>query len=227
MAVQWGLHDTGFNAMEALQVYGRSAQQTAQQQAARQDQETRQAALGQYQRGDQRGAQMTAMGGGMDDLAAHLGKLDDNGRKEAADQMKQLGELALMADTPEKWDAYAMQYAQQGHPEAMQFVGKFSPAARAVLIAQAGKANEFIAQNEPKYMAGGEYGVVNVRDPNAVRAYNAAAEGGAPSQAPAGGGGLEAQAAAAIAAGADPAAVRARMAQMSGGAPSQGGATFP
>lgn len=221
MAVDFRLLGQGFDAMEALNYAGQARQRSMAEQQLQQQQQTRQQAISQYQAGDTAGAQTTALAGGMDDLAKHLSGLDDAGRKAAVDQMKQLGELALLADTPEKWDAYATQYVQQGHPEAQAFIGQYSPAARAALIAQAGKASEFISQNEPKWQSIGEGGIVNVRDPQAIAAY----QGQQPQQAPAGD--LNAMARAAIAAGADPAAVRARMQQMSGGAAPQGAGTFP
>lgn len=129
-----------------------------------------------------------------------------------------IGQLALAADTPEKW-AVAI---QQARAQGIDVAGHEDFSQRNVVLAQAGQLDDWIKSQEPHYIPVGEGGVVNVRDPQAL---SAVASGNVPSSA--GTPDLAKMARDAIAAGADPAAVRARMQQLRGGAPSQGGATFP
>jgi len=242
MAVNWGLQGEGFNALQTLQAFGQAQQQGLQRQQmalAQQERErafaekqaqsaARQRAAAQLAAGDSQGAAQTFAGSGEFDGARFAQSVGEVGHKQAAQQIDELGQLALLADTPEKWDAYATQYVQQGHPEAARFIGQYSPQARANLIAQAGKAKEFLDQQRVDYKVvppggylqgfnsqGAPLGSAQTTPP--VQASHPAAQSG----------NLESQAQAAIAAGADPAAVYARLRQMQGGAPSQGGATFP
>jgi len=236
MAVQWGLQGPGFNALESLQAFGQAQQQGLQrQQLAMKAQEqqqvlaARQAASQQLQQGNYQGAAQTAAAGGDFDYAGFATKAAEVGHKEALQQIEDLGQIALLADTPEKWDAYAQQYVQQGHPEAAKFIGQFSPESRASIIAQAGKASEYLKQQQVEYKVippGGYLQGFDSRGAPLGGAQTAPPQQQAPA-APQSAGNLEAQAAQAIAAGADPSAVYARLRQMQGGAPSQGGATFP
>lgn len=139
--------------------------------------------------------------------------------KEQADIAKQnvevIGNLALMADTPQKWDATIDQLG----PQFAQYKGQF--AQREAIIARAGEAKAFLEQQAPKYQVIPEGGtLVNTRDPAALQQVanqNSSAANMAD---------LEAQAQAAIAAGADPEKVRARMKEL-GGQASPAPATFP
>lgn len=138
--------------------------------------------------------------------------------KQQAEIAKQnveiVGNLALMADTPQKWDATIDQLG----PQFAQYKGQF--AQREAIIARAGEAKAFLEQQAPKYQVIPENGtLVNTRDPAALQQI--ASGQTAPNMAD-----LEAQAQAAIAAGADPEKVRARMQEL-GGAASNGGNTFP
>lgn len=139
--------------------------------------------------------------------------------KEQADvalqNVKTVGQLALMADTPQKWDATIDQLG----PQFAQYKGQF--AQREAIIARAGEAKAFLEQQAPKYQVIPENGtLVNTRDPAALQQVanqNSSAANMAD---------LEAQAQAAIAAGADPEKVRARMKEL-GGQASTAPATFP
>ena len=139
--------------------------------------------------------------------------------KEQADvalqNVKTVGQLALMADTPQKWDATIDQLG----PQFAQYKGQF--AQREAIIARAGEAKAFLEQQAPKYQVIPEGGtLVNTRDPAALQQVanqNSSAANMAD---------LEAQAQAAIAAGADPEKVRARMKEL-GGQASPAPATFP
>lgn len=144
--------------------------------------------------------------------------------KQQAEIVKQnveiVGNLALMADTPQKWDATIEQLG----PQFAQYKGQF--AQREAIIARAGEAKAFLEQQAPKYQAVGyDQELVNVRDPEALQEF-ARIRGRDKPQAAPNMADLEAQAKAAIAAGADPEKVRARMKEL-GGAASNGGKTFP
>lgn len=237
MPVNWGIQGQGFNALEALQTFGQAQQQGLQRQnmALKQQEQqqilaARQQASQQLGQGNYQGAAQTAAAGGDFDYAGFATKAGEVGHKEALQQIEDLGQIALLADTPEKWDAYAQQYVQQGHPEAAKFIGQFSPESRAAIIAQAGKASEYLKQQQVDYKvipAGGYLQGFNAQgvplggagEPQQPQAQPRPQAGGSAN--------LEAMAAQAIAAGADPSAVYARLRQMQGGAPSQGGATFP
>ena len=133
----------------------------------------------------------------------------------ALQNVKTVGQLALMADTPQKWDATIDQLG----PQFAQYKGQF--AQREAIIARAGEAKAFLEQQAPKYQVIPEGGtLVNTRDPAALQQVanqNSSAANMAD---------LEAQAQAAIAAGADPEKVRARMKEL-GGQASPAPATFP
>lgn len=88
--------------------------------------------------------------------------------KEQADIAKQnvevIGNLALMADTPQKWDATIDQLG----PQFAQYKGQF--AQREAIIARAGEAKAFLEQQAPKYQVIPEGGtLVNTRDPAALQ----------------------------------------------------------
>ncbi len=57
---------------------------------------------------------------------------------QAKQRQEVVARAVQMADTPEKWDAMAQQLAQRGIPEAAQYVGKFSPELRSIMMAEAG-----------------------------------------------------------------------------------------
>jgi hypothetical protein len=132
----------------------------------------------------------------------------------ALQNAKTMGQLALMADTPQKWDATIDQLG----PQFAQYKGQF--AMREAIIARAGEATTFLEQQAPKYQVlPADAELVNTRDPAAL-----AAIAQRNSQPPAND--LKAQAEAAIAAGADPEKVYARMKEL-GGQASPAPATFP
>lgn len=137
--------------------------------------------------------------------------------KQQADIAKQnietIGNLAMLADTPQKWDATIDQLG----PQFAQYKGQF--AQREAIIARAGEAKAFLEQQAPKYQVVPEGGMlVDTRNPAALQQV---ASGNPPAN------DLKAQAEAAIAAGADPEKVYARMRELGGGTASNGGETFP
>jgi hypothetical protein len=84
-----------------------------------------------------------------------------------------IGNLALMANTPEKWDATVSQLG----PDFAQYIGQFGM--RDAIIARAGQAKAFLEQQEPKYQVVPEGGMlVNTKDPAALQQ---AANAGVPS----------------------------------------------
>ncbi|MCW2763392.1 MAG: hypothetical protein JWR85_3593 [Marmoricola sp.] len=209
--VNWNLAGPGFDSMQVLQAAGQTypqRQQREQQQYARQ--------------ADQRDYEQK-----QDQINfAHIDKLDERQRAEAKGQIEQFGQFALMADTPEKWDSIVGQYVQMGHPEAAQFLGKFSPQLRQTFIARAGEAKTYLDQQKPDYRVIPEGGYLQDVSPQGLRTQTPNTQ--APAAAPAlAGDAMEAQAQAAIAAGADPVAVRARMSQLRGGAGPQAPRSFP
>lgn len=142
--------------------------QQQQQMRAQQEAQARQGAV----RGDPQALEALA-GFNIDDYI----KLDDRSKKEYAAGVDTIGQLALMADTPEEWDDTVTKLAQ-ANPEFNKYRGRFD--LRQSVIAQAGQAKEFIDQQQPKYQVIPEGGtLVNTRDPAAL------AQVGAGGQAPA------------------------------------------
>lgn len=99
--------------------------------------------------------------------------------KEQAEIAKQnvetIGQLALLADTPQKWDATIDQLG----PQFAQYKGQF--AQREAIIARAGEAKAFLEQQAPKYMAPVDGApLINVKDPAAVNAWNNGGQASAP-----------------------------------------------
>lgn len=236
MAVQWNLLGNGYNALETLQAAGMAqrqrlmeAEQAAKAQQLQRSQMAQQAVASAVGRGDYGAAQQAAIGAGDFDLAKQIGGLDDAQRKRAADEAGAIGRVAqALTAVPEAQRAselakYAPMLRQAGiGAHELQGVD-LTDAGLARYVGFSQSINDQLAAARPQYQVIPEGGtLVNTRDPQALKAYST------PQAAPqTGGGSLEAQAQAAIAAGADPAAVRARLQQMQGGAPSQGGATFP
>lgn len=124
--------------------------------------------------GDQQALQELA-GFSIDDFL----KLDKRSQEEYKQGIETVGELALLADTPEEWDDIVGQLAQ-ANPEFNKYRGRFD--LRQSVIAQAGQAKEFIEQNQPRYQVIPEGGtLVNTRDPAAlaqVAGQNVAPQGG-------------------------------------------------
>ena len=190
------------------QAYQLSQQQRQQQQQQQQSQ-MRVAAV----QGDQNALEQLA---GID--LEEYRQLRGDQREAAKQGIDTIGQLALMADNPQKWDSIVGKLAQ-ADPAFQQYVGRFDM--RDAIIAQAGQAKALLEQQEPKYQVIPEGGtLVNTRDPAALQQVanqNSSAANMAD---------LEAQAQAAIAAGADPEKVRARMKEL-GGQASPAPATFP
>lgn len=94
-----------------------------------------------------------------DDYAA----LDTRQREIAKKNVETVGQLALMADTPEKWDATIDQMG----PDFAGYKGQFGQ--REAIIARAGQAKEFLDQQKPSYSVVPEGGMlVNTKNPAAL-----------------------------------------------------------
>lgn len=145
------------------QAYQLSQQQRQQQQQQQQSQ-MRVAAV----QGDQNALEQLA---GID--LEEYRQLRGDQREAAKQGIDTIGQLALMADNPQKWDSIVGQLAQ-ADPAFQQYVGRFDM--RDAIIAQAGQAKAFLEQQAPKYMAAPEgAGLINVKDPAAIAAWNAGA----------------------------------------------------
>ena len=154
----------------------------------------------------------------------------------SAEQTKQwhdyAGRLAKWADTPEKWDQAVDYMVAQGHTEAAQLKGKFSPQLRQSFMALGGQADDANA-GQPKYFNLAPGGSVVSVDPTTgavntvVQPNDGSQMSGSPAPAPSGGTDLRAEAIKAIQAGADPQKVLQRMVQLQGGQAATPSATFP
>lgn len=156
--------------------------------------------------------------------------LGEDKKKVIKDQTAYIGQSALRisqmpADQqPQAWDAYIQQGVRLGYTGLQEYQGQYSQEGLQSAIANAGLVEKLFDLEKPQYMTpASDEDLVNIKDPAALAAFQASRTG---QQAPqAGQGDLEAQAQAAIAAGADPVAVRARMKELGGQASPP--ATFP
>lgn len=195
---------------DLLQNAPQMAYQVSQQQrAAQQQAQQRQTRIDAVSGNPQAVAQLAG-----DDFEAYKA-LSKEQRDEAERAWDVIGQVALAAETPEIWDNYVDQLG----PAFASYKGRFDM--RMGVIAQAKQMKEYLAQIKPDYQVIPEGGtLVNTRDPAALQRVanqNTSAVNMAD---------LEAQAQAAIAAGADPEKVRARLQEL-GGAASNGGGNFP
>lgn len=158
------------------------------------------------------------------DAWTKIGQRDKDAIKARNDYM---GNAALRisqapeAQRPQLWDAAVQQGVQLGYSDLASFQGQYNPQALEALIANSGQVAKLFELEKPNYQVIPEGGtLVNTRDPAALQQVanqNSSAANMAD---------LEAQAQAAIAAGADPEKVRARMKEL-GGQASPAPATFP
>lgn len=65
----------------------------------------------------------------------------------AARRTEVIGQAAMFADDPQKWDAVIDQLSQQ-FPDLAQYKGKFSPETRAAAISAAGQMQEYLKKQE-------------------------------------------------------------------------------
>lgn len=219
MPVQWGLAGESLNGLEALKYYGQAQQDQLVQQKLAIAEQQRAALAGAYnpqtgQADNQRISQVLLQSGDIDGYRQYNKQLQG----EQAEAAKTIGRLARYADSPEKWDRAIDWAIANGAPELAAYKGQYSPENRMAALAIGGEYDAFVRENEPRYIAVGENGVVNTRDPQALAAVAAATGGGARSAPPQPGQSLEEKAQAAIARGADPVRVRERLHQMQGGA---------
>lgn len=160
MAIQWGLAGEGYDALQSLQVAGQAQQmrlrQQEQQRAMAEAQ--RKAALQQQvgglaAQGNYTGGRNLALNNGDFDLVGHIDSLDDRAKKQTLEGFQQLGQYALLADTPEKWDAAVQHFVAQGHPEAQGYLGQFGM--RDNIIANAGLAKDYAERMKPVVLSDG------------------------------------------------------------------------
>lgn len=104
-----------------------------------------------------------------------LGEVD---RKAIKDRVDYVGQAALQIKTlpPESraaaWDSAIDEAVRNGHPDLAQFKGQYSEQALDSAIYNAGLVDKLHSLTEPKYMpVPKDNDLVNVRDPNAVRAF--------------------------------------------------------
>jgi hypothetical protein len=93
-------------------------------------------------------------------LSQHLDALDAPEREATKRRMEVIGNLALWADTPEKWEQ-AIDFAEGQGIDLSSYRGKFSPATRQAAIAMAGHTKQYLEQTKPVNMAPGN----QLRDP--------------------------------------------------------------
>lgn len=100
--------------------------------------------------------------------------LGDDQRAAAKQRMETIGQAALMANSPEAWDATIERLVQSGMPEAAQYRGRFE--LRETALQQAGLAKQFMDMQQPNYQVVPEGGtLVNTRSPSAVAQFGAGA----------------------------------------------------
>lgn len=73
---------------------------------------------------------------------------------DTAKRIDMIGQAALAADTPEKWDS-AVGYLSQFYPEVAQYKGQFSPGLREAAIAAAGQMKTHLEQGQGYTLAPG------------------------------------------------------------------------
>ncbi|SLK03721.1 transglycosylase SLT domain-containing protein [Novosphingobium mathurense] len=85
----------------------------------------------------------------LDEIAA------DKQKTEAAlARIEAIGQAALMADNPEKWDS-SIDMLSQAYPDLAQYKGQFSPQMREAAIASAGEAKAFLERSSGYTLAPG------------------------------------------------------------------------
>lgn len=240
MAVNWGLAAPQFNALEALQAYGNGQQQGLVRQQRAQALEQQQRTLAARQQagaalatGNYAGAQQAAYSSGDPALAKQINDLHEDHQKQLGDQADILGKVAagLRQLPAEQRGAALQQYAPAlaargfSQQELQQAAHDLSDGALDGYINSARSITDTLSAGRVKYMAVPQGGYLQGFD--AMTGAPIGQTQNAPAAPQTGGGDLEAQAQAAIAAGADPAAVHARLAQMRGGAGSQAPQSFP
>ena len=88
-------------------------------------------------------------------------------RAIAEGNAKTVGNMALMADSPEKWDATVRNLG----PDYAKYVGRFD--LRETVISNANMAKDYLAQNAPQFITPGyDEDLVNIKDPAAIAAFN-------------------------------------------------------
>ena len=89
-------------------------------------------------------------------LMEHFNKLDDTQRAQVKERADLIGQLALAADTPQRWDDAVDWAVRNGHPDLAAFKGQFSEQSRRSAIATAGLYDKFMEQTKKVWHQQGE-----------------------------------------------------------------------
>lgn len=89
-------------------------------------------------------------------LADYFEKLDAPQRARVKERTDLIGQLALAADTPEKWDNAVDWAVRNGHPDLAAYKGQFSEQARQSAIATAGLFDKFMESKKVIWHQQGE-----------------------------------------------------------------------
>jgi hypothetical protein len=89
-------------------------------------------------------------------LMDHFNKLDDTQRAQVKERADLIGQLALAADTPQRWDDAVDWAVRNGHPDLAAFKGQFSEQSRRSAIATAGLYDKFMEQTKKVWHQQGE-----------------------------------------------------------------------
>ena len=146
---------------QALAEHNQAVGEAAAQKQAELAKQQRRVSLGRLAAGgDLAGADKAALEAGDFDLHSTIKGLQDEQRAKTRERAQAIGQAALYADTPEKWDAAIDQLVQSGHPDVGEYKGKFSPEAREAAINSARSVEDafksYEEQNKPYTLSPGE-----------------------------------------------------------------------
>ena len=143
------------NAVNALLRYNpRLGMQLQQQQREQQQRQQSQVQTGQ------------ALGGDMQSFR-QLAQTDPEQwnriRPEVERATRTVGQAAMWADDPQKWDQMVAQLSAD-YPDLAQYRGRFSPELRARFIAEAGQMTQFMEQQQPRVQSVAPGGAIVAMD---------------------------------------------------------------